>query len=181
MAPTVVAPPIPAPSAPAAPAPPLPTRNDTLPPPGRAAVCAMLDALLADAIDLAYQVRSAHWNVRGPQFIALHRLLDEVYDAVDGYVDTLAERIGQFGGIAHGTVPTVAARTRLPAGALEVAPARAHVAAVAQVLAAFGKSLREAVAALLGMADQGSANLLIDMGNGVDKHLWLVESHLVGE
>src|SRR5437016_1836465 len=88
------------------------TRND-LPERVRAQVIELLNQRLADAIDLETQTKQAHWNVKGPHFIALHKLFDEVHDAVENYVDTLAERVVQIGGIAEGTVRMVAERTEL--------------------------------------------------------------------
>ncbi|TLY48439.1 MAG: DNA starvation/stationary phase protection protein Dps, partial [Gemmatimonadetes bacterium] len=65
------------------------TSND-LPKDVRAQVVGLLNDRLADAIDLETQTKQAHWNVKGPQFIALHKLFDEVHDAVEEYVDLLA-------------------------------------------------------------------------------------------
>jgi len=89
------------------------TSND-LPEHVRGQVVDLLNQRLADAIDLAAQAKQAHWNVKGPQFIALHKLFDEIHDAVDEYVDLLAERVVQLGGIAEGTLQTVADRSELP-------------------------------------------------------------------
>jgi starvation-inducible DNA-binding protein len=61
----------------------------------------LMNQRLATAIDLQMQMKQAHWNVKGPSFIALHELFDKAYGEVEGYVDTIAERIVQFGGIAH--------------------------------------------------------------------------------
>src|SRR5437762_5117957 len=68
------------------------TMND-LPENVRSQVSDLLNNRLAEAIDLQTQVKQAHWNVKGPQFIALHKLFDEINDAVVEYVDLLAERV----------------------------------------------------------------------------------------
>src|SRR5258708_34558333 len=65
-----------------------------------------LNRHLAAAIDLQAQVKQAHWNVRGPTFIAIHELFDRVADEVEGYSDTIAERAGALGGTAEGTIQT---------------------------------------------------------------------------
>ena len=87
------------------------TKND-LPPDVRNQVVELLNQLLADCIDLQTQCKQAHWNVKGPSFIALHKLFDEINEAVEEYVDLLAERIVQVGGTAEGTARAVAARSR---------------------------------------------------------------------
>src|SRR3974377_1870184 len=58
----------------------------------RAKAIEMLNARLADAIDLQTQTKQAHWNVKGPNFIALHELFDEINEDVEDYVDDIAER-----------------------------------------------------------------------------------------
>src|SRR5690242_4697836 len=79
------------------------TRND-LPRAVRAKSIALLGARLADCIDLQSQAKQAHWNVKGPSFIALHELFDKVYEDLGGHVDAIAERAVQLGGVVHGTI-----------------------------------------------------------------------------
>src|SRR5918996_4822047 len=89
-----------------------PTKND-LPEATRVEAIRLLNQRLADCIDLQTQCKQAHWNVKGPQFIALHKLFDEVNEDVEEYVDLLAERVVQLGGIAQGTARSVAGRSTL--------------------------------------------------------------------
>src|SRR5438034_11336008 len=74
----------------------------------------LLNARLADAIDLQTQCKQAHWNVKGPHFIALHELFDKVNEDVEEYVDLIAERAVQLGGVVDGTARAVAKRSALP-------------------------------------------------------------------
>src|SRR2546428_9218549 len=89
-----------------------PTLND-IPESARGQVIDLLNQRLADAIDLQLQAKQAPWNAKGPHFIALHKLLDEIHGAADEYVDLLAERVVQLGGIAARTMPDVAERAHL--------------------------------------------------------------------
>src|SRR2546428_3047422 len=66
-----------------------PTKND-LPEAARREAIGLLNQRLADCIDLQTQCKQAHWNVKGPTFIALHKLFDEVNEADEEYVDLLA-------------------------------------------------------------------------------------------
>src|SRR5690606_27486001 len=89
-----------------------PTRND-LPAKTRAAMVDLLNARLADAIDLALQLKQAHWNIKGTTFLMLHELFDKLHEETEGYVDDLAERCVQLGGTAMGTLGAVSAATSL--------------------------------------------------------------------
>src|SRR5689334_18673029 len=90
-----------------------PTRND-LPEAARTKLVDLLNARLADAVDLQTQCKQAHWNVKGPSFIALHELFDKVNGEVEDYVDLIAERAVQLGGTAKGTARQAALRSSLP-------------------------------------------------------------------
>src|SRR5580698_3547286 len=88
------------------------TEND-LPKSARSELNALINQRLADVVDLQMQLKQAHWNVKGPNFIGLHELFDKIAEEVESYVDEIAERIVQLGGIAQGTVRAAAARSRL--------------------------------------------------------------------
>src|SRR5574340_313761 len=96
------------------------TEND-ISPKRRSELNALMNQRLADAVDLQMQMKQAHWNVKGPSFIGLHKLFDKVDEAVESYVDMIAERIVQLGGIAEGTVRAAAARSRLDEYPLSIA------------------------------------------------------------
>src|ERR1700760_4432797 len=83
------------------------TEND-IPKNTRASLNELINQRLADALDLQAQMKQAHWNVKGPHFIGLHELFDKIAEDVEGYVDLIAERAVQLGGIAEGTVRVAA-------------------------------------------------------------------------
>jgi starvation-inducible DNA-binding protein len=136
----------------------------------------LLNARLADAIDLRTQLKVAHWNVKGAQFIALHKLFDEIVDDADEYVDTLAERAVQLGGVADGTARQVAGRSSLDEYSA-TGGGREHVHAVADVLAAFGRLAREGIDLAAAAKDQDTADIFTEISRGTDKWLWMVEAH----
>src|SRR6476619_3659237 len=100
---------------------------------------------LADVLDLQLQMKQAHWNVRGPHFIGLHKLFDEIHEDILEYVDLIAERIGQLGGIAEGTARSVAKRSKLQEYPLDIADGTAHIEAVARALSDFGREARNTI------------------------------------
>jgi starvation-inducible DNA-binding protein len=154
-----------------------PTKND-LPETVRTKVVELLNARLADAIDLQTQMKQAHWNVKGPSFIALHELFDKVNEDVEDYVDSIAERAVQLGGVALGTARVAAKRSQLGEYPLTISDGREHVEAVASALAIFGKSVRQAIDTTDELRDRDSADLFTEVSRGVDKWLWFVEAHL---
>jgi starvation-inducible DNA-binding protein len=136
----------------------------------------LLGARLADAIDLRLQIKVAHWNVKGPNFIALHKLFDDIAKDADEYVDLIAERAVQLGGVADGTARQVAERSSLDEYAAS-GGGEEHVHAVAEALAAFGRSTRKAIEASSDANDQVTADIFIGITRGADKWLWMVEAH----
>ena len=153
-----------------------PTRND-LSLNARAALVQLLGPRLAEALDLYMRLKEAHWNVKGPSFIALHKLFDEIYEAVGEYVDLIAERVVQLGGVAEGTAAVAAQRTTLPDYPLALTTGAEHVAALSDALAAFGRTVRVGIEEMNDLEDADSADILTEISRGVDKWLWFVEAH----
>ena len=157
-----------------------PTKND-LPEVTRRQMIDLCNARLADAIDLQTQTKQAHWNVKGPHFIALHELFDKVNADVEDYVDLIAERAVQLGGAVEGTARSVAKRSTLAEYPLKSGTGRQHVDALSSALAAFGKLMRGAIEESNRVDDEDTNDIFIEISRGVDKWLWMVEAHLQPE
>jgi starvation-inducible DNA-binding protein len=152
------------------------TKND-LPEDKRVEVIGLLNQRLAEAIDLQTQCKQAHWNVKGPSFIGLHKLFDEINEDVEAYVDLIAERVVQLGGTAEGTIGAVEQRSKLPDYPIGITTGAEHVAALSDALGAFGRTARITIAEMDELEDADSADMLTDISRGVDKWLWFVEAH----
>ena len=137
----------------------------------------LINLRLASAVDLQLQLKQAHWNVKGPNFIGLHELFDKIAAAVAAYVDQLAERIVQLGGIAEGTARVAAARSHLEEYPLAVSDGLEHVNAVSMALANFGHAARLTIEEANALDDAGTADLFTEISRGIDKWLWFVEAH----
>lgn len=146
----------------------------------RSQVIDLLNERLADAIDLQLQAKQAHWNVKGRQFIALHKLFDEIYAAIEDYVDLLAERVVQLGGTAEGTSAIVAERSDLPQYPINISSGEEHVWALSNALATFGKGIRQAINETDDLGDADATDICTEISRGVDKWLWFVEAHADG-
>ncbi len=153
-----------------------PTKNP-LPLESREKLVELLNTRLASAIDLQLQSKHAHWNVKGPNFIALHELFDQVYTTVSGSVDELAERAVQLGGVARGTLATVTRETKLRAYPTGATSGSEHVEALGHALAAFGTQVREGIQLAEEYGDAGTADLLTGISQAIEKQLWFVEAH----
>ncbi len=144
----------------------------------RSSMIGLLNQHLVDALDLKLAVKQAHWNVQGPQFIALHQLFDDIAARMDEHADTMAERAVQLGGIATGTSQSVAAATSLPAYPAAATDQQLHLEALSERLAAFGKSCREAIDEADGAGDADTADIMTGVSRAVDKDAWFVGAHL---
>lgn len=153
------------------------TKND-LPEKSRVQVIEILNNRLADCIDLTTQAKQAHWNVKGPQFIALHELFDKVAASITEYADLIAERIMQLGGSAEGTARVAAKRSSLTEYPLEISDGSDHVEALSDALAKFGREARHAVDQTDELGDVDTADIFTEVSRGIDKWLWFVEAHL---
>lgn len=143
----------------------------------RVEVTTLLQERLADSIDLMMQAKQAHWSVKGPNFIALHELFDKVYIDTGKYVDVIAERIVQLGGIAQGTIRVAAKESSLPEYPLGISSGKKHVAELAHAIAFYGELIRKAIELSSKLKDADTADIFTEVSRGVDSNLWFVEAH----
>ncbi len=141
-------------------------------------VIGILNDRLAEAIDLQSQVKQAHWNVKGPNFIALHELFDKISDAVLEQIDDIAERVTSLGGTAEGTVAVAAKRSKLKNYPLSITAGKDHLYYLSTQLAAYGKTVRLAIGETDKLGDADTADLFTGISRIVDKYLWFLEAHL---
>ncbi len=138
----------------------------------------VLNARLADAIDLKTQAKQAHWNVKGIHFIGLHELFDQVATAAEAHTDLIAERITALGGTAYGTSRVVAQKSSLSEYPLEIVDGTAHVDALSTAMADFGKNVRKGIDEADELGDKDTADLFTEVSREIDKLLWFVEAHI---
>lgn len=152
-----------------------------LPKEKRSELIQLLNDRLADVLDLQAQAKQAHWNVKGPSFIALHELFDKVAESAEEHADLIAERAVTLGGVAEGTLQVVSKKTSLNPYPLHLAAGHDHAEALSQALAAVGKRVREAIEKATQLGDADTADLFTEVSRETDKNLWFVEAHLQAE
>ena len=152
--------------------------HNTLDSNAKTASITLLNARLADTIDMALAAKQAHWNVRGPEFIAVHEMLDKFRKALDAHVDTMAERITALGGVALGTAQTTAKATKLKPYPTNIHDIPDHLDALAERMAQLGGAVRTNSDEADEAGDAATADILTNASRDLDKWLWFIEAHL---
>jgi starvation-inducible DNA-binding protein len=138
----------------------------------------LLNARLADTIDLGLAVKQAHWNLKGPQFIGIHEMLDKLRDELDVYVDLMAERVTALGGTALGTTQAVNKSTTLPPYPTNIYSIRDHLTALIERWSDCANAVRKNIDDAQEAGDAGTADLFTEASRGLDKSLWFLEAHV---
>jgi starvation-inducible DNA-binding protein len=133
---------------------------------------------LSDGLDLLLQTKQAHWNVKGTEFIALHKLFDRIHKELREQVDTIAERIVQLGGVAHGTSKVISKNSSLPEYPLTIFDWQDHVEFLSNSMGTYCSLIRKGIEQVSDWNDPVSEDILIQTSRSLDKNLWFVESHL---
>jgi starvation-inducible DNA-binding protein len=152
-----------------------------LPEKTRSAVIRILQARLADTIDLLMQTKQAHWNVKGPQFISLHELFDSIFENVVDWMDLLGERIVQLGGRADSAISNASQKTTLPDYPLNITRGADHLENLSNSLAQYAAAVRQAINLCTDAGDAATADIFTEISRAADMNLWLVEAHAGGD
>jgi starvation-inducible DNA-binding protein len=138
----------------------------------------LLNARLADSIDLALLTKQAHWNIKGPDFIALHLMIDGFRTELDEHVDTMAERVVQLGGTALGTTQEVGKATTLAPYPTDIHTSKAHLAALIERYGKVAKAVRAGIDEADEAGDADTADIFTAYSRALDKSLWFLEAHV---
>jgi starvation-inducible DNA-binding protein len=144
----------------------------------RIQLTAILNKTLASVSDLYAQIKNAHWNVKGMDFIALHKLFDEIAEEVEEQVDIVAERITSLGGTALGTLPEAVKNTQLRTYPIDIYAAKDHLEHLSHNFAILGELARKNTQEAMKLGDEATADLYIALTRLLDKDLWFLEAHL---
>jgi len=138
----------------------------------------LLNACVANAIDLALLTKQAHWNVKGPQFIAVHEMLDGFRAELDAAVDTMAERVVQLGGTALGTTQAVAGASQIAPYPTDIYAISDHITALIDRYALVANQIRAGIDQASDVGDADTADILTGVSRALDKALWFLEAHV---
>ena len=154
-----------------------PTRM-SLPEKDRIELIGILNKTLANLADLAAQIKQAHWNVKGEQFISLHKLFDELAEDAVEQVDTVAERIMALGGTALGTLQEAVKNTQLRVYPVDIFAAKDHLEHLTHNFAILGELSRKNIKESEKYSDLVTSDMYIALTTMLDKNLWFLEAHL---
>lgn len=143
----------------------------------RQRMTALLNQHVTDLTDLFIQTKLAHWNVRGPHFIAYHKLFDALASNLTELIDTVAERATALGAIAGVPVQAMADETSLPVWRTETTEGLAVIKQLADSWAVVANSARKAIETSAD-ADPDTSDLFTEVSRQMDKDLWFLEAHL---
>jgi len=151
--------------------------SNTLPLATRKKIVDLLNDRLADAVDLYAQLKHAHWNVKGPNFIALHELFDQLAANLLPHIDDLAERCVQLGGAARGTLASITKASSLPEYPATITAGEKHIESLTEAFSIYGDLMRKAIELADTAKDKDTADLFTGISRDADKALWFIESH----
>ncbi len=144
----------------------------------RKSLIELLNARLADMLDLSNAVKQAHWNLKGAGFIGVHELLDSVYDRVNEGADMMAERAVIIGGVAKGTSQDVVSNTKMKAYPNDITDIEEHIQALTERFADVGKRIREAIEETSEAGDPDTEDLFTEISRQIDKDAWFIGANL---
>lgn len=140
---------------------------------------AILQERLSQEQEAALVLKHAHWNVTGPDFIAVHEMLDPEVESVLAQADETAERIATLGGTPDGRADAITRhRTWKPFDVEGRQSTGTYLTALVEYYDAFIAADREAIAQLDDL-DLVSSNIMQDHVAQLEKFQWFMRSHLV--
>jgi starvation-inducible DNA-binding protein len=140
-----------------------------------------VNALLQDRLnslnDLALTLKHVHWNVVGPNFVAVHTMLDPQVEAVRAMADAVAERIAALGGSPVGTPGALVKQRDWTDYSIGRADALAHLGALDVVYAGIIEAHRAAIDTTEQL-DLVTQDLLVGQAGQLEQFHWFVRAHL---
>ena len=154
------------------------TSPSHLPEDARIKIAGALNARLADGLDLHSQIKVAHWNIKGPQFAALHPLFETFAVGLAMHNDAIAERAVTLGARAYGTARHVAKTSKIPDYPQETTRDMEHVQLLAQRIETYLEGARESRGIAEKLGDTDTVDLLTQVVTEFEKHAWFLRASL---
>lgn len=137
-----------------------------------------LKTVLADTYGLYVKTQNYHWNIKGPHFYSLHKLLEDQYDDLAGAIDEIAERIVILGERAPGSFKEYQALMTLSEAAGHIQHYQEMVHDLAQAQGDLCKTLQKTLEMAQGVGDEVTAGLMADRLSVHEKNKWMLDATL---
>ena len=147
-----------------------------LPEEARTKIAETLNARLADGLDLHSQIKVAHWNIKGPNFAALHPLFETFAVSLANYNDIIAERAVTLGARAYGTVRHVAKVSKLPDYPQDASRDLEHVKLLAERIEKYLEGARESRSVAEKQGDIDTVDMFTTLVSEFEKHAWFLRA-----
>jgi len=147
----------------------------------RVTLCDELNARLCDCTDLCSQVKVAHWNIKGPQFSALHPLFETFAQQLCRSVDCMAERCVTLGGVARGTSRHVAKSSSIPEYPQDTVRDLEHVRLLAERFDKCLIGMKTSREACLKLNDPDTMDMLNMVIRDMERDCCFLLAHLEGQ
>ena len=139
-----------------------------------------LNARLSDGLDLHSQIKVAHWNIKGPQFAALHPLFETFAVSLANHNDAVAERAVTLGARSYGTARHVAKSSKLPDYPQDTTRDLEHVKLLVERIEKYLEGVRASRTAGEELEDTDTVDLLTGIITEFEKHAWFLRASLEG-
>lgn len=137
-----------------------------------------LNRILSDEYVFLTKLLKYHWNITGPNFFPLHKLLDDQYREVFAMVDAIAERTRSIGHIAFGTLQEFSTHTRLKEKPGKNPSAFDMIADLVKDHETIIMHLRKDIPEIEEMTDFGTMDFLTGVMEQHEKMAWFLRAHL---
>jgi starvation-inducible DNA-binding protein len=145
----------------------------------REKIIKILNVLLADEFVLYLKTRNYHWNVKGINFKELHGLFQEQYKQLDDYIDDIAERVRQLGGLSVATLTEYNKLATLKETTTKELEAKIMLKNLLADHESIIRSLRKSVDDITEkLGDAGTADFLTGLMEGHEKKAWMLRASL---
>lgn len=140
-------------------------------------VADLLQKQLSTYNDLHLTLKHVHWNVIGPNFIAVHQMIDPQVALVRDYADEVAERIATLGGSPRGTADAIINEHTWTEYPHDRDCADVHLAALERIYSGIIADTRENIRRLQDL-DVVTQDILIRHAAELEKFQWFLRAHL---
>lgn len=141
-------------------------------------VAAQLNVILSDEYVFLTKLLKYHWNITGPSFFPLHKLLDDQYREVFVMIDEIAERTRSIGHVAFGTLHEFSKNSRIKENPGKIPSANEMIADLVKDHEAIICAMREVIPEIEDMTDFGTMDFLTGLMEQHEKMAWFLRAHL---